>query len=174
MLLTIVATSLSLSCSKDRLPEVTQEGKNTFGCKINGKNWVPHGGGAFSGVDPVYGDYLATYSFNTTSNNVFIRAYDGKANINIYLRSVEKPGLYPLINNTLDLNNQRNPYNYGYFQSEDGSEYLTNTQYNGEVNIVRADTIHKIISGTFNFTAFNKSTGKIVKVTDGRFDVKPH
>jgi len=135
---------------------------------------VPHGGGGFSGIEPVNGGYQATYSFNTTSNNVFILAYNGKTNINIYLRSVEKTGIYPLNYNTFDVTNQQDPFNYGYYQSEDGSEYLTNTQYNGEVNIVRADTIHKIISGTFNFTAFNKSTGKIVKVTDGRFDVKTH
>lgn len=91
MLLTIMATTISLSCSKDQLPGVTQEGNNTFGCKINGKNWVPHGGGGFSGIDPVYGGYQATYSFSTTSNNVFIEAYEGKSSINIYLRSVVHP-----------------------------------------------------------------------------------
>ncbi len=31
------------SCKKDPLPKPTQEGLNTFGCKINGKNYVPKG-----------------------------------------------------------------------------------------------------------------------------------
>ncbi len=34
MLLTIVATSLSLSCSKDRLPKITQEGKIRLAVKL--------------------------------------------------------------------------------------------------------------------------------------------
>lgn len=174
MLFTIMATSISLSCSKDRLPGLTQEGKNTFGCKINGKNWVPHGGGGFSGIEPVNGGYQATYSFNTTSNNVFILAYNGKTNINIYLRSVEKAGVYPLEFNTLDVTNQRNPFNYGYFQAEDGSEYLTNRECTGKVNVIKADTLNNIISGTFYFTAINKNTGEKVKITDGRFDIKAH
>lgn len=174
LLLAVGTACINLSCSKDRLPEVTQDGKNTFGCKVNGKNWVPHGGGGFSGIEPVNGGYQKTYSFNTTSNNVFILAYDGKTNINIYLRSVGKPGLYSLKYNTLDITNQLDPYNYGYYQSDDGSEYLTNTENSGEVNVIRADTINNIISGTFNFSAFNRSTGKTANVTDGRFDIKTH
>jgi hypothetical protein len=37
----------SLQCKKDKntpstvLPPITQEGKNTFGCKVNGEVWVP-------------------------------------------------------------------------------------------------------------------------------------
>src|SRR5687768_7246469 len=38
----------SLKCRKDKdkppatLPPMTQEGKNTFGCKVNGEIWVPY------------------------------------------------------------------------------------------------------------------------------------
>ncbi len=44
----ILITSLcSLQCRKyegppTELPPITQEGKNTFGCKIDGKIWVPY------------------------------------------------------------------------------------------------------------------------------------
>ncbi|HEY2722945.1 MAG TPA: hypothetical protein VGI82_14530, partial [Chitinophagaceae bacterium] len=46
--LVIVIVSFSLQCRKDKvgntieLPPITQEGRNTFGCKVNGKVWVPH------------------------------------------------------------------------------------------------------------------------------------
>lgn len=168
-------------CTKEKLPKATQEGKNTFGCKVNGKNWVPQGGGPFSGLEPVNGGYQATYNFNITKNNVFIRAYNGESSINIYLRSVERTGVYPLNFDTGSSPNYRNPDNYGYYETEGNIngiirsiEYYTTTQYTGRVNITRADTTNKIISGTFEFTAVNRETGKTVKVTDGRFDVKNH
>src|SRR5688572_22243113 len=114
--LLLISTYISLllnSCQKEKLPKLTQEGKNTFGCKVNGKNWVPHGGGGFGGVQPVDGGYQATYNFNTTRNNVFIRAYDGNSSIFLYLRSVEQPGTYLLNSNTLNMPDEKDPLNYG-------------------------------------------------------------
>ncbi len=32
---------LLLSCKKEKLPKPTQQGKNTFGCKVDGKLFVP-------------------------------------------------------------------------------------------------------------------------------------
>jgi hypothetical protein len=33
------------------LPPITTEGKNTFGCKVNGKIWLPKGGGGSPELD---------------------------------------------------------------------------------------------------------------------------
>lgn len=58
IILIVCVTCLSLACQKEKLPKLTEEGKNTFGCKVNGKNWVPHGGGGFSGIPPVDGGFF--------------------------------------------------------------------------------------------------------------------
>ncbi len=42
--LTLFWTLTASKCSKDELPPETQEGKNTFGCYVNGKLFVPGGG----------------------------------------------------------------------------------------------------------------------------------
>ncbi len=168
--LVICLAFLSLSCHKEKLPGPTEEGKNTFGCKINGKNWVPNGGGGFSGLPPVDGGYQGTNDFDTTRNNVFIRAYDKSSSINIYLQSVSRPGTYNLKFNTLDYANVLNPKNYGYYGTN-GDGFITTSQSTGTVSISRADTVNKIVSGTFEFTAVNNA-GKTIKITDGRFDIK--
>ncbi len=53
-----------------------------------------------------------------------------------------------------------------------GPNYRTNNTYTGTVIITRCDTVNQIYSGNFYFKAVDENTGKIVNVTDGRFDVK--
>ena len=48
--------------------------------------------------------------------------------------------------------------------------YMTTTTYTGSVEVTRADSVNRIVSGRFSFTAVS-STGKTIKVTDGRFDL---
>ncbi len=172
-IITLYFILLSTFCqlSEGKATEANTGRKNTFGCKINGKNWVPSGGGGFSGIKPLSGGYLATYPFNTTSNNIRITAYDESTSIEFYLRDVKQADVYLLNYNTLDFINTQNPQNYGYYEAENGDKFFTNSQYTGKVNVTKADTINKIVSGTFEFTGVN-STGKIVKIKDGRFDVK--
>ena len=47
---------------------------------------------------------------------------------------------------------------------------MSNTTYTGSVEVTRADSVNRIVSGRFSFTAVS-STGKTIKVTDGRFDL---
>ncbi len=42
----------------------------------------------------------------------------------------------------------------------------------GEIVISLVDTVNKIISGTFSFTATNSFQNKIIAITEGRFDGK--
>lgn len=50
---------LLLTCKKEGpLPYATQSGQNTFGCMINGKPYVPDGGGGWSGIKPLEGGYF--------------------------------------------------------------------------------------------------------------------
>ena len=40
-----------LPTPKEELPPITQEGKNTFGCLVNGKVWLPKGYDGTSNLD---------------------------------------------------------------------------------------------------------------------------
>src|SRR6266511_2638533 len=46
------------------LPPLTFEGKNTFGCLVNGKVWLPHTSGAQIAFDPQY--YRGDFSLSAT------------------------------------------------------------------------------------------------------------
>lgn len=157
-------TLISLSCQKEKLPKLTQEGKNTFGCKINGKNWVPKGGGGFSGIPPTGG------GFYYNKNTIYIRAYNDNESIQFYLKDVFNAGVYLFNTTTLPMPDNLYPESYGLYSNANGT-YVTTYAYTGKVTISNRDTINSIVSGRFEFTAVN-SSGKTVKITDGRFDIK--
>jgi hypothetical protein len=52
-----------------------------------------------------------------------------------------------------------------------GKAYQTNESFREEVNISHFDTLNRIVSGTFCFTAVHLATGETVNVTNGRFDI---
>lgn len=163
-LMMFILFSSFFSCSKDKLTRATQTGANTFSCKIDGKVFKPSESGGLSfGGPPItvynlhYNGFTLLASFNRTDNGQSPK--DIVINLH-YLRSI---GIY-------DLNIYPNAiYRYSYAY---GPEYHTNNTYIGQINITRCDTINKIYSGTFFFKAVDDSTGKVVNVTDGRFDVK--
>ena len=51
-----------------------------------------------------------------------------------------------------------------------GNMYFTDSLHNGTISLLRCD--QNVISGTFEFNAIHKETGKVIYVTDGRFDIK--
>ena len=51
-----------------------------------------------------------------------------------------------------------------------GEEYNTIDSCEGVIEILRFDT--EVIAGTFNFDAKNGSSGRIIKIKNGRFDIK--
>ncbi|WP_373511355.1 hypothetical protein [Persicitalea sp.] len=163
---------LALCCTqeyKDPLPKATQEGKNTFGCKINGKPWVPDGGTGFQATKPITG------GFNLLGENPPIRR------IWIRTRSKDRQGIHLQLNETnvgehlLNENTQIRPYalfskDYGMYQTGN-STYTTSSNFTGKITITKADTITGVLAGTFDFTVGN-SSGTTYKITEGRFDIK--
>ncbi len=138
------------------LPPATQTGAYTFGCKINGKVWVPKGGL----LHPVFdGGYY--------QNNLYLiaqRLGDDHSSITMnFLDSVKAPGKY-IIKEGADGRQTGRHF--------DGTRsYLADTAGSGVLTLTKLDTVNLIVSGTFYFTATNDS-GDIVHITDGRFDIK--
>jgi len=167
---------LSNSCRKqkneEQLPPATQTGANTFGCLVDGKVWIPTGGGAGSGVNPTRGGL-----FQDTAGklNIHIAANSYNDYIEIYLKYITSTGTFYLNSNTGVKPNVIFPESYGaYFIRNTSDYFVTDTLHTGLVKITYADTTTGIVSGTFEFTAKNKQTGEIKEITKGRFDYKTH
>jgi len=148
----------------DVLPPATQTGANTFGCLINGKVWLPGGGGQPS-IVPSY--FKNTFSigvqksvYNLTNQPIVMQLFD------FSVKPVYDTGKYYIKNKNLT----------GGVGFEDQISKCTYT-YNDKdslqnwVHITKLDKTNLIISGTFNFL-FTNTTCDTIKMTSGRFDAK--
>jgi len=162
---------LANQCKKeilDTLPPETQEGKNTFGCYVDGELFVNAKGNPFLSFAPPR--LSATY--DKKNNSFYIRAYSDKVDfISMRLNETEE--------------NIPNPISEAFF-------YIEKPEINkcwqfvgeevGEIILTKLDTVNNIASGRFQFRVqahclyssneMIASDNTIVSVTDGRFDVK--
>lgn len=159
---------LDLKCKKniymDTLPPITSEGKNTFGCYVNGQLFCAKG--AFN-IASLSGGYIKR-NFWIKSNYVVMNPnHNGfKYKQKIAFGFLNK---YPLSNFQIVLNSK----DIGLFSdlNTNSKDYITDSLNNGIVSFSRFDTINRVISGTFYFTA-KSSDSSIIRVTDGRFDLQ--
>ena len=159
-------------CKKETpLPQATQTGANTLGCRINGKVWVAEDSDEmFNRAFGVEGGYQRAI-IDTLRNCIWIQSRkNDRTGLQLYVRKVNKPGVYPLNFNTGISPGTGVPKNYGYYYDGTG-RYVTGSRYTGTVNITRADTVTGIISGAFEFTAYDAKTKQTITVTEGRFDL---
>jgi len=158
-----------ISCEKGPEPTpLTQEGRNTFSCRVNGKVWIPNGGGSiFVNIPAISGGYAYDYTNNKNFGQIRVVAHNDGEDVEIFINTV-KTGVHRLHDNTSYT--AYAPANYGFFYSSQKNTYLTSVKNTGTVTITKSDTVTGIISGTFEFDAGN-ANGGIVKITDGRFDI---
>ena len=157
------------ACDKERLPEPSQEGKNIFACKVNGKVWIPDGSSSLGGTTkPING---GVYHNNFTGGrNFLLTAYMGNGEtVEFFLESFEV-GTHNLDVQTFRSGPSPSPENYGVYYKENKT-FMTSPDHTGFVKITRSDTVSLIYSGTFEFNVAT-STGETVKITHGRFDIK--
>jgi len=183
----IFVALISNSCSwkdvRSELPDATQEGKGTFGCKVDGRVFVPRSSLTRPGIsfsyDPTWNggtlSIKAKYWFRD-SKNINIATTE---NVSISLGRVSEPGSYSFDN--------EDSSSYGGYsiwtQNEKDSMALIRHCYYDEIgdtrsgilNITKLDLNKGIIAGTFEFTLTKKSPvaacNPIVKITEGRFDL---
>ena len=174
----IIALSLIIGlcatqCRKDRpedepepeLPPITTEGKNTFGCKVNGEVWIPrtHWASGLSGV------HTLTSSYNSNTGSFLINAIKKHEGID------QGMGLSANLKNhgnqiLLQPGSGRGLYSdISKFCSFD-----TDTIHTGSLEIIKHDPEKGIVSGTFSFIGSNsdgEDCEETVEITEGRFDV---
>jgi hypothetical protein len=168
----IIISTILFSCKKEvtELPAITQNGAHTFGCKIDGKFWVPAG----FGIVPT----APTLEARIVGNSLYINARNFSSSpveteFEIYIQELTGNGTY-ILNTAANYPSQAG--NYGYYvhrQVTPDKEYITSSPYTGTVIISKIDSINRFVSGTFEFRAISLyDASQSINVTEGRFDVK--
>jgi hypothetical protein len=158
---------------EDPLPEATQGGKQTFGCRVNGKPFVPDGGTGWNATKAI----VLTYSSRRDEEgkiiefiDIQVTARDGQSFF-IILRDPVRPGIHYFNKEYTPLSWSPIPNDAAVYQRP-GANFFTGPKYKGKLVLTRSDreTGWLILSGTFEFEAQDPKTGEVVQVTDGRFD----
>ncbi|TCD03121.1 hypothetical protein [Pedobacter psychroterrae] len=150
ILLFLYVSLVISSCKKsnverlNKLPDVSQVGKNTFGCVVNDRIFVPNGG------------------FFYPSSKITIS--EGKFYI-----LVQHDTEYIFLNFTAT-DTGITPFCARYRNTETSCEY--ESCVTGSLIITKLDMKNKIISGVFDFTLSKFDECPDIKVVDGQFDYK--
>lgn len=162
---TIAVLLFFIACKKEvsELPPATQTGANTFGATVKGEMWMP------KGVGIIGKPMLETHYDNGRTVIINARNFAAtpkESEFEIIIKNVTTPGSYLLTDDS---------GSSAYFVERKfmpTGEWKTNNQYRGKINVTLADTINRVISGTFEFEAASLYNEGPLKVTEGRFDLK--
>lgn len=171
----LISIFMLVACEKKYLPDITEEGENTFGMLVNGMVWRPYFDGLIFAPSPLSATYYPS------SSELVIEANNRKQKdrMHFYLSSIVQPG----------------DYHFDYGPCPDYLDYHCNTmfekEYNGsgvndsanifvltdksvsKLHLIKLDVVNKIVSGTFSVKLYNYK-GDVLDITSGRFDVKYH
>ncbi len=177
--------------TNDSLPEITNQGKNTFGCQVNGELFLPKSKGGFSaGYRPpiLIGRYFnLQHSYYDLEPGYYLQlsAYNELTtkSITIQLTKSDVPLVqgqtYPIVlkgNGLFDAtfsHSTTTPHpEYNNVFIYNSFEYTTTNEYFGVLTINKLDTTNLVISGTFSFDCYNNVDSKTSQIREGRFDIK--
>lgn len=179
LLLSLLLTT-SMKCKKDEtgieaLPPATQEGKNTFGCLVNGEAFTPKGSNLGGPVLSSYYQYLNTSTAQGFFFNVLAKKRSSNnVSENISLDIISKDKIIKGKIYDLKSIGTENIAEAGYLFSNviTSNSFKTKTNvFTGQLIIIQLDEAKQIVSGTFWFDAVNDK-GEKVEIREGRFDVK--
>jgi hypothetical protein len=177
-LLIFLLSSVLVQCKKSQrffLPPVTEQGKNSFGCLVDGQIWVPfytcHNWAGRSQIvyiiQPLDSFSILPLSFDLQASN----SVDGGSSWSFVRGFRQADHLFGIGNiiDSLDItywSTNGEPYlNTNFFPSSSAPRYM---------QITKLDTVNKIVSGIFSFTLYggapNTNFFDSVIVTKGVFD----
>ena len=169
----------TISCKKStslELPPITESGKNTFGCKVNGQVWVPYWQCSSIWTEPPELDYFIQPidSINSLPIKILVNARNstnGQSSFSFrqsYLLGDRIYGPGNIIDSLLIEyipGSGRTYSNFQVYQVSSTPRYF---------QISKLDTTNKIVSGTFSFTVYTSENNILdsVVITEGRFDLQ--
>ncbi len=137
----------------EKLPPATQEGKNTFGCLVDGKAWVTR---SSIDADAFYQEgvlFISALLINKDFNQgISMTLFEENLSIGEYILS--------------------DPLSYG--RADDfrkNCKYFTSINYIGKLTITHFDQTKFIISGIFEFEAYSDDCNETISLAHGRFDL---
>ncbi len=168
-LILFACISIFATCKKEQentLPPATQVGANTFGCKINGKVFIPKGSSGTGTPNP-----HVQYDFDLNGQpylSIDASDYNTSSGGGVFLvyRELSSVGFYPIVNLL--------KFSLGWpavLGNCGGQTLDTMSIFAGGGIITKLDIPNHIISGTFDFK-YKTLQCDTVNVTDGRFDIK--
>lgn len=170
----IITLLCSPHCKKtvdelSKLPPITQEGKRTFGCLVNGKAWIPENGEIIIATPAVRFDYD-----NMNGGEFSIIAEKSIVNANVEQEIILAVNNIGIIRNyTFPLNSNNMGIKFNNYKANTPCVTLfsadSTVQVTGNISISRFDLAEGIISGTFEFTLLRLGC-ETIKATNGRFD----
>jgi hypothetical protein len=160
------------------LPAITEQGKNSFGFKLNGNTWVPYRDcGWFSGPTGALNFYSTRDSVGnyTWPLGFELSAQRVSATSTSYFKMNTRFSLYPYPSYISHTGNIFDSLEISFQKESCCDTYLSFPFYSpGSVIVTKLDTVNKIISGTFSFNLYTYIGQDLdsVVITDGRFDLK--
>ena len=151
-----------------QLPPATQEGKNTFGCRVNGQVFTPNGSVGLN--DNFVVSYEPSATLGGNFNMQAFRYVNGsKETIQFSAGPIFQARTY-----SLDLGSNDGSVNYFNRALPNPCDryYSYDMSYRqGSLTLTRLDEQAGIIAGTFEVT-IAKPGCDTIRITDGRFDYK--
>lgn len=155
------------------LPPITTTGENTFGCYVDGVLVTPRDGPGGLNSQPAKG--MSLVGGGEKFDELHVR--DWKSGTRGIVRIHFEPILesYTEGKHPIKYDNCANTTSYGKpnislsFRLFD--EWYCSIAGTGEVNLLRVDSINRIISGTFSCEAVSSTNPNRIKITEGRFDI---
>jgi Family of unknown function (DUF6252) len=167
----------SIKCKKNKtqeaeLPPETTTGAMTFGCKVNGKVFVPKDGRGKPGLFVQYVNLGAGVGGGWFLN---IPATNWEST-EIPTLQIGTDSLLITENSTYQFkinNNNQSIKGTAFAKYASGSSgYIKLNSDVGDLIITRFDQVNRILSGRFYFIATNTSNGEKINITEGRFDIR--
>ena len=178
---------------EDKLPAATQTGANTAGCVVDGLTWVPRqngfvfGGPPLTAIDVVWGKVPGgrhPLALVLVKNIDDVTQVHDQTSLHLYLPDITQPGTF-VLDQSANPSVVNGPAAYAgfHFGRSPTRELRTGPGAPGRLIVTRLDTSARIVSGTFEFTPAEVTSGftgngtpipggKTVRVTQGRFDCK--
>lgn len=148
------------------LPSITQTGAGTIGFMLGSEIWVPNT--MFSTVPHYYTQYAESVGkFLLVFERISINKPVSVEHMTISLNKLNlSKGQYNLdaSNSTIELSRYEKDGTY--------SEFIL--QGTGVLTLTRFDLTERVASGTFSFSAKEKTTKAVINATSGRFDLRIH
>ncbi|MDQ2769109.1 MAG: DUF6252 family protein [Bacteroidota bacterium] len=166
------------------MPDATQTGANTAGCVVNGLPWVASSNIPKIGPGTLPAVTASWDNFSVGRPNDLSLRFDkyiedeaqvhNRTSIELELPGITRPGTFVLDQAATPRQGNRNPAYavFTFHKPNPNQELLTGPGSPGRVVVTRFDTLARVVSGTFEFTARQATGAAAVRVTDGRFDCK--